>query len=217
MTTQQYKEQNLAGFENDSFARDKFQAIITDNEIETVIETGTYLGGTTRKLAKMCGNVITIEVVPDHFKQAQQNIAEQVDNVAVFRASWDQVKVGLIVNSNVSMMMGSSEKVLAAVLPKITGRRLFFFLDAHWGKYNPLLDELAVIAENGLRPIIAIHDFKVPDHPELGFDTYGDIVYEWSWIENSIKKIYGENGFRIEYNTEATGAKRGIIYIYPVE
>ena len=74
--------------------------------------------------------------------------------------------------------------------------------------------ELELIANAGLRSVIEIHDFKVPDHLELGFDTYGDIVYEWAWIKPSIEKIYGKD-YRIEYNSHATGAKRGILYVSP--
>ena len=193
MTERDYLRQNLAGFENDSFARDKMKQLITENGIKTVIETGTYLGATTKHFALWCKDVITIEVNQEHYLKARKNL--------------DKTKV--------NQYLGSSEKVLDSILEVIDKEGIFFFLDAHWNVYNPLLDELAVIAKYKIKPIIAIHDFKVPHHPELGFDSYGDIVYEWSWIKPSIEKIYGKDGYSIEYNSEATGAKRGIIYITP--
>lgn len=92
------------------------------------------------------------------------------------------------------------------------------FLDAHWYK-NPLLSELHAIATHGIKPVIAIHDFKVPDHPELGYDVYAkqNITYDFAYIKESIENIYGKDGYEYHYNSEATGDKRGCIFIYPKE
>jgi len=94
-------------------------------------------------------------------------------------------------------------------------RPLFFYLDAHWEKYWPLLDELQVIADNGVQPIIVIHDFFVPGS-NLGFDKYDGQRLDFEYIEPSLQKIYGNN-FTYEYNRYATGARRGIIYVFPVK
>lgn len=194
MTAEDYLKQNLAGFENDTIAKEKMKSLIIGNNVKTVIETGTYLGATAKHFDQWCKNVLTIEVKKEHFDQA-----------------WENLK-----GTNVQQFLGSSEQVLDKILNDVDKESgIFFFLDAHWEAYNPLLDELAVIAKHGIKPIIAIHDFKVPDHPELGFDTYGEIVYEWNWIKNSIETIYGLDGYTVEYNSEATGARRGIIYILP--
>lgn len=194
MTKNEYLQQNLAGFENDSFAKEKMKQIIADNNINVVIETGTYLGSTTKHFSQWVPKVITIEVNKDNYEKSLKELANY---------------------TNVAQFFGSSDTVLEEILPLFRQDNIFFFLDAHWNEYNPLINELAVIASNKIKPIIAIHDFKVPGHPELGFDTYGDIIYEWDWIKSSIEAIYGEKGYRIEYNSEATGAKRGIIYIFP--
>jgi hypothetical protein len=63
--------------------------------------------------------------------------------------------------------------------------------------------------------VILIHDFRNPNNPELGYDQYGDIIYEWSWIKESIEKIYGVDGYDFWYNQEAVGAKRGVIVLKP--
>lgn len=198
MTQQQYIEQNALGFEGDSILKETFERIIKSNKISWIIETGTYYGATTKHLAGWTEKVDTIEVVEENYKKAIINNEDL---------------------KNVTFHLGSSEKVMDKLFSDFNkkGRRpnLFCFLDAHWQEYNPLLDELAVIAKWKWKPIIAIHDFKVPGHPELGFDTYKDIVYEWGWIKEGIEKIYGVNGYRVEYNSEATGAKRGVIFIYP--
>jgi len=56
----------------------------------------------------------------------------------------------------------------------------------------------------------------VPDHPELGFDVYGDIVYDWDYIAEAVEKIYGKN-FIKTYNSEAEGAQRGVIILQSCE
>lgn len=193
MTRQEYLEQNKAGFENDKFAREKFKHIIESNNIKTVIETGTYLGSTTKWLSQWADTVHTIEVNPENYSKAVKNLRE---------------------NNNVEVWQGNSAELLKEILPLHKDEPLFIFLDAHWESYNPLIDELKVIADNKLKPIIAIHDFKVPGKPELGYDSYQGQDYDWSWIRSSVENIYGED-YTIEYNSEATGAKRGIIYIHP--
>lgn len=194
MNNQQYIEQNKLGFEGDTFAKDKMKKLIQKNGIKTVIETGTFIGSTTRHFSEWAEKVHTVELNPSNFSQARNNLSDK---------------------QNINFYLGNSSEVLDQILSGINKDELIFcFLDAHWNEYNPLLDELAVIAKHGFRPIIAIHDFKVPHHPELGFDQYGEIVYEWAWIEEAVKKIFHGVTFTVEYNFKATGAKRGIVYLY---
>lgn len=201
MTAKEYLDQNKAGFENDSIAREKFKHIIESNRIKTVIETGTYLGSTTKWFSQWADKVYTVEVNAENYEKARWNLKDC---------------------KNVECHFGNSVDVLSKISNKITahnispyGGPLFLFLDAHWNNYNPLIDELSFIAKNLSLPFIAIHDFKVPGHPELGFDSYKGQDYDWEWIKESVESIYGKDGFEVEYNSEATGAKRGIIYLSP--
>lgn len=204
MTTQDYLKQNKAGFENDIIARERFKHIIESNKIDTIIETGTYLGSTTLWLSQWAEQVHTIEVKQEHFNQAKEVLKDC---------------------KNVSMYFGNSADKLKEVLLKIAPikeadkekfiqyKKVFLFLDAHWEDYNPLLKELDVISQFYIQPFIAIHDFKVPNHPELGFDSYKGQDYDFDWIKEGIEKIYGKTGYKVKYNSEATGAKRGICYL----
>lgn len=196
MTHKDYIKQNALGFEGDTFLKEKCEAIIKDNQIDWVIETGTYRGASTSHFAKWCERVDTIEINAVNYADARKLLEDF---------------------NNVNMHFGNSAEVLDGLLSSDDAQiaNIFLFLDAHWEGYNPLLDELRLIAEKGLKPIIAIHDFKVPGSPELGFDTYGDIVYEWDWIASSVERIYGKDGYIIEYNKMAAGARRGVIFIYP--
>ncbi len=192
--TQAYEKRNLQGFESDEYMANRIRELIKEFSIDFVIECGTFLGGTARRFALMCKEVATIEVNLEYFTRAQKTL-EQCHNVQQF--------------------FGSTVEILPELLEVHKDKNIFMFIDSHWGPNNPLLAELEIIQHSGIKPVIAIHDFKVPSHPELGFDTYGDIVYEWDWIAPSIEKIYGVDGYVKEYNSLAEGARRGIIYLMP--
>lgn len=180
-------------FNGDVFAQEEFANLIKDYKVKTVIETGTYKGITTKYLSSVSANVISIEIGPKRLQQAQTNNKGK---------------------NNIQFYLGNSPEILKQILP--IKEKCLFFLDAHWNNYNPLLDELKVIAEHKMKPIIAIHDFKVPDNKELGYDSYKGQDYEFAWIEKSLEAIYGKGGYKYYYNQRATGAKRGIIYIVPL-
>lgn len=198
MTFNQYVEINKQGFEGDRILRDTVQGLIDTYKIETVVETGTFKGSTTVQFADMVKQVYTTEINPVYYKEAFQK----------FR---DMGVADIIKN-----YQGSSVNILPMILPTIPQPQLlFFFLDAHWGENNPLLQELQIIADHKLKPVIAIHDFKVPGHSELGYDTYGGQDYDWGWIKDKVENIYGKDGYTVNYNDKAEGMKRGVIFITP--
>jgi 16S rRNA A1518/A1519 N6-dimethyltransferase RsmA/KsgA/DIM1 with predicted DNA glycosylase/AP lyase activity len=198
MNTQAYEKRNLQGFEGDEFIARKVKSLIDEFGINWVIETGTYLGGTTKRFAEMCEMVSTTEI-NDGFYLRAKSYLQDLENVTQF--------------------YGDSVAILPAMLKVTLDKNILFFLDAHWTSNLPLLAELEIINEFKAKHgniVIAIHDFKVPGRADLGFDTYGKVSLEWDYIKESIQKIYGPQGYKIQYNLEAEGAKRGIIYIMPV-
>lgn len=183
-------------FEDEPFAGDviaeyEFIKLKKKFNIKNVVETGSYVFSTTKWLCENFDLVYTYEN-NEHFYGVGVDKVETFTNVRAFLE--DSI---------------SGLKKLKNKLPEPT----IFFLDAHWGEYCPLLDELDVISTLNTTPIIVIHDFKT-DNPDLGFDRYNENDFCLEWIENHIKKIY-PNGFDYYYNTQAVGAKRGIIYITP--
>lgn len=58
-----------------------------------------------------------------------------------------------------------------------------FYLDAHWYKKLPLIEELNTILSNVESFIIIIDDFRVPADSTFGFDRYGETVLEWQLIQ----------------------------------
>ncbi len=182
----------MKAFNGDTFALEHFEKLKKDLGLKVVIETGTYHGDTTKHLAEIFPEVHTIEL-----NQEYQNIAK--NNVGDLE--------------NVSYHLGSSPEVMEQIIPEGWNPGLLIFLDAHWNDYNPLLDELKVIANKKIKPVIVIHDFKVPGK-DFGFDSYAGQDYDYDWIKGLLGEIYG-NEYDFYYNEEATGSQRGIIYILP--
>jgi len=182
-------------FNNDSYLEEKFLAIKDCFGLDTVIETGTYHGTTTEWFSKNFKDVYTIESQSAHFEEASKRISHI---------------------ENIRMNLGGSPEFLKNILSTIDDSKTILFLDAHWYT-NPVLAELDAIKESGKLPILAIHDFMVPEHPEFGYDEYPDqnIVYNWEWIEGHINSIYGKGGYSKDYNTKATGSMRGCLFIFP--
>jgi hypothetical protein len=182
-------------FNNDKHMEEEFLRLKEHFNITHVIETGTYHGDTTHWLIHNFDVVHSIESNPDHLKVAQQKLHG---------------------HRNFTQWVGSSAEKLGDILESCEGRSTLVFLDAHWYA-NPVLEELKRIWEVGAKPVLVIHDFKVPDHPDFGYDTYPEqkIVYEWDWIKPKIDIIYGSDGYTHYYNTKAEGAKRGCVFIFP--
>lgn len=177
-------------FNRDSILHDKFKQLIEDNEIEVVIETGTYHGKSTKAFADM-----GVEVYSVDSNETYLNIAKDyLQGVA-------------------NLTLGNSPDFLMQLLPTIKDKKILMFLDAHWEHHCPLIDELKAIAECGVKPIIAIHDFKVPNK-DFGYDVYHGQDFEWDWIAPTVATIYDK--FTHYYNTEAEGAKRGVVFIEPI-
>lgn len=190
MTREQYIAQNAKGFEGDEYLAKEFERLVNLHNINHIVETGSFRGATTKRLSGLAP-VYSVELVPENYEIANETCK------------------GL----PVTFKLGNSVDALREWLPNLKRERLLFFLDAHWEKYNPLLDELAVIARNDIKPVIAIHDFKVPG-TDLGYDSYAGQDYELSWIHLKLVDIYGPN-YQYHYNSQAGGARRGVIFIYP--
>jgi hypothetical protein len=182
-------------FNEDIYLCEKFLDIKKKHKINTVIETGTYHGVTTKWFSKNFDAVLTVECNEEYYNEAQKSL-------------------GLL--NNVISELKNSPKFLEEKLSYINAESTIIFLDAHWYT-NPVLAELDAIKNSGKKPILAIHDFMVPNHPEFGYDVYPDqgIIYNWEWIEYKINGIYNEGGYTKEYNEKATGAMRGCLFIYP--
>ena len=122
--------------------------------IETVVETGTWIGDTTGYLA----STLRCPVYSCELHRIPHLIAK--------------MRLGAI--ENVTLVLGDSRKFLrdlAELLP--SARKCFFYLDAHWHADLPLLDELRLIAKTWCDSVIMIDDFRVPGDAGYRYDDYG--------------------------------------------
>lgn len=166
----------IKGAFEDKFLKEELHKIIQKYDINTIIETGSYKGWSTNVLAQYGKEVISIEINPELLNLAKANNSH---------------------NSNVIFYEGSSQKILEKILPDYKNKNLVIFLDAHWHDYWPILDELTVIKDNELEPVIIIHDFFTPNefgNSKFGFDRYKDQNLDFYYVKKHIEEIY-KNGY----------------------
>ena len=181
----------------DNFVYREFQNLISRFNIKKIIETGTYYGWSSMKLAEFGLNVTTIE-------SSQENYNIAVNNFSKSRFT------------NIKAILGSSPDVLKEILTEEDSNSILF-LDAHWYEYWPIHDELKVCIEKKITPVIVIHDFFVPDkngNAKFGFDKYGEQSLDFNYIESFLNEIYGKNNYEYHYNSESDNVNQGVIYIY---
>lgn len=168
----------IKGAFDDKHLKVELDKLIQQFNIDTIVETGTYKGWSTNILAQTKKKVITIEVNEELYNHAKKFNSE---------------------HENVTFYLGSSQKVIDDVIESQSSSKILFFLDAHWGEYWPLLDELKVIHKKNINsPIIIIHDFFVPDEngkAKFGYDKYGDRILNYEYVKSHIDQIYGENKY----------------------
>ena len=161
-------------------------SILETYKPEVILETGTFLGSTTEYLSGYAKKVVTIERSELYYLVAAARL-QKFSNVKLLK-------------ENSSLFIQNQ---------KFGDELHFFYLDAHWGDYLPLQDELEQIFK--MRNfIICIDDFKVPDGQDWGYDTYGKKELS---IEN-FQFIKSKSVFFPNYNlNDETGGKRGSVFI----
>ena len=179
----------------DQIAREEFTRLVDRYKIKSIVETGTYHGVTTEFLASLSTLVHSVELDQRYLDIARQRVGN---------------------NEIVKLHFGNSPDVLNFILPDMP-QPAMFFLDAHWGGYCPLLDELNTMANNRIvNPVIAIHDFMVPG-TTLGYDSYQGKPFSLEYVSSSLLPLY-PRGCHFHYNDDtAEGARRGILYVTPKE
>ena len=182
-------------FNNDFNVANEFLKLRDKFNVKTVLEAGSCVGGSTKWMANNFQNVITTE------------INETFRNFCLERTKEF---------SNVKSYLANTTDVLAEILKSLDSN-IIIFLDDHWNEFFPLIDELKIIKQSGLKPVIIVHDCLVPNQPKLGYDSYNGVDISYATMKPYLDDIYGENGYEYHYNSDETSTevKRGGIYIYP--
>jgi len=180
----------MKAFNGDIHIKNKLVELVEKFNIKHALETGTFRGHTAKELASIIPFVDTCENDP-MFQSESKAILNDVENVLQHDSN------------SVDAIGVFADQIDSTVL---------FYLDSHWNT-TPLLHELEAIGKVVKNPVIAIHDFQVPG-TDLKYVTFDGQPYTLEWISPYLDAIYTD-GYDYEYNSEAEGDRKGIIYITP--
>lgn len=170
--------------------------LIEQLNIGAIIETGTFRGNSTEFFADLCpGPVFTIEAD---------------------RRLYGYSRARLFRRRNIFSLLDDSRNGLRSLIgdTRLQGKRILFYLDAHWGADLPLGEEIDLIFCNWSEAVVMIDDFQVLDDPGYAFDDYGQskaLTLEY------IKKFQNNFGLKVFFpvakSSQETGAKRGCVLL----
>lgn len=162
---------------------------------KVLFETGTYRATTTvflRQLSKV--PIATIETQARYYHYAKHRLRDI---------------------PNVTLMRGDSPTILQQIsgTPPWNLGPAFFYLDAHWLKSLPLLDELQAIREGWPDYAVLIDDFQVPNDPGYAYDDYGQAAV----LSLPLLTPFGDADVVVYWPTAhsstETGARRGWVVL----
>jgi hypothetical protein len=183
-------------FNGDTFVCKEFLKLKNKHNITTIVETGSCLFSSTKWFGENFDKVYTVEINEEFAKHGRHKVE----------------------NLNVKSYISDSVSWLYTLENELKHEKCIFFLDAHWGSNCPLKEEINAIGRLNLvhPPLIVIHDFYT-GNPELGYDEYNGQPFTWDWILENVYFVGHRYSTIYDYyfNTEAEGAKRGVIYIEP--
>jgi hypothetical protein len=183
----------MSAFENDTFIGEQITEIINRVKPSIIIETGTFMGNTTKFFTKFNIPLVGIEKNEEFYQKTLETVG---------------------VCSHFQLLHGDSPTILDQNYEVLKNKKIFAYLDAHWGGGYTLERELEFMVKLLIKPVLAIHDFYNPNHPEYGFDCHDGHAYTYDFYKSYFDRIYNSN-YNYYYNNKATGAKQGIIYLEP--
>lgn len=190
----------------------EFNEICTDYirgfGIDTIIETGTYLGRTTEFFAK-CPGVVTVHSIesnPEYLEKAKTNL----------------VGTTAAATGNLTLHGGDSAVILPEILAEVAAApnpRILFYLDAHWERACPLLAELAAIAANPATHnncLIIIDDFRIPHRPDIPHDTYQGNPLDMNYVREALLAALPNLHYEYYAPPRRLAQTRGRLVAYPI-
>jgi len=187
---------------NNQERRSELMKEIIDNfKPNIIIETGTYQGHGSRWFSENSNaDIFTVDNDPQFYNESKESLA-------------DVPRIKLALSNSVDWLIGISTD------PEFTQKSTLFYLDAHWGAYLPLADEISVITKNWSNYIITIDDFFVEDDHGYGFDDYGpgkridkSIIPRWENEESRLFAYYPK-----AHSSTETGYLRGTMVLSTIK
>jgi len=191
--------------------------------IDTFVETGTENALTTKIVQWYFKKIYTCEIdlekINNFYGQWVKNEnVELVNNrdvdVLISYKDYKKEQYFRWHNSDsnadvIKLYPKSSLDCLEEIITEIGHDDFILYLDSHIDyqevvDYIPLLDELEIVAQTGMKPFIVIHDFhNSSDEFRLGSIYDNDKELSYDLVKNNIIKIYGEDGYFYRESVES--------------
>ena len=128
-----------------------------------IIETGTFVGTTTKFFSKFSSEVFSIEISNEFIEIARKNLNN---------------------SPNITLVQGDSPAKIKNLIDNHINKdkKVFFYLDAHWEANLPLQAEVSLILQYFLDFIIVIDDFKNEFDTDFSYDSYNGIAIDHQLI-----------------------------------
>jgi hypothetical protein len=163
--------------------------LITEFDPDAFIETGTFLGSTTRFFAGNGVPVYTTELK---------------------RTFWLMARLKLGWSDGVTLYRGDSRAMLKLIASQHAFARPLLYLDAHWWGDFPLNDELQLVFDSWNDLVIIVDDFRVDDDEGYSFDTYDGRALALDQVALPAQVVAALPGHASDLET---GARRGTLYL----
>jgi hypothetical protein len=156
---------------------------------DAIVETGTFLGFTTRRLAQMGVPVYSAEINPRFWWLARMNLRD--------------VAAGTLVCSDSVWMLDELRRRRACARP-------FAYLDAHWEDRLPLADEVDRLLRGWPDAIVVIEDCLVPHDLGYRYDVYDGVPLSRDLLDLPPRVA---TGYPAAPATDETGDRSGTLYL----
>ena len=177
------------------FRQKIFAEVMQKINFGAIVETGSFRGTTSEYMFKNSGlTVYTVESQPRIYGFTKTRFRK---------------------NPGVKTHLGDSRQFLRDMTrnPSLTGRKIFFYLDAHWNEDLPLREEIDIIYGTWTDAVIMIDDFQVPTDTGYCYDDYGagkSLTIEYL---SPLRELKMAAYFPSARGADESGAKRGCILL----
>ena len=163
--------------------------LVADFEPDGFIETGTFIGSTTRFFMGCGVPVFTCELK---------------------RVFWILARMRLGWRSDVKVLRCDSRTMLELISRQRTIKRPLLYLDAHWWSDFPLVAELDLILRSWDEVVVLVDDFRVPGDEGYAYDVYDGRPLEIDAISLPPSVVAAVPAAPAKAET---GARRGTLYV----